>query len=71
MLGNNLRKIGSNNSMNGTMMKTANGTSLKIEVVVLVSCYLFVHEIFFPLASFNKILKDIVRSAQRSLVPIQ
>ena len=37
MLGNNLRATGNNSSMNGTMMKTANGTSLRMSCVVRLS----------------------------------
>uniref|UniRef100_A0A0A9HQB6 Uncharacterized protein n=1 Tax=Arundo donax TaxID=35708 RepID=A0A0A9HQB6_ARUDO len=71
MFGNNLRNTGSKNSMKGTMMNTANGTSLKISAVVRVSCCLSLLERLFPPASFTSNLDDILTSAQSSFVPNQ
>ena len=71
MLGNSFRNTGSKNSMNGTMMKTAKGTSLNMSAVVRVSCCLSLLERPFPLASFTNNLELILTSAQSSLVPNQ
>lgn len=71
MLGNNFRNTGSKNSMNGTIIKTAKGTSLKISAVVRVSCCLSLLERLFPPASFNSNLVLILTSAQRSFIPNQ
>ena len=71
IFGNNLRNTGSKNSMNGTMIKTAKGTSRKMSAVVRVSCCLSLLERLFPSASFNNNLELILISAQRSLVPNQ
>ena len=71
MLGNSFRNTGSKNSMNGTMMKTAKGTSLNMSAVVLVSCCLSLLERPFPLASFTNNLELILTSAQSSFAPNQ
>lgn len=71
MLGNTARNTGNKNSINGTIINTATGTSLKISAVVRVSCCLSLRERLFPLAVFNKSLEHILTSAQSSLVPNQ
>jgi len=71
MLGNNFRNTGRRNSIKGTIMKTAKGTSLKISAVVRVSCCLSLLERFFPPASFNNNLELILTSAHSSLEPNQ
>ena len=53
MLGNNFKNTGSRNSMNGTMITTTKGTSLKTYAVVLVSYCLSLLDKLFPPASFN------------------
>jgi len=71
ILGNSLRNIGSKNSINGTMINTANGTSLKISAVVLVSCCLSLRERLFPPASLRSSLELILTSAHNNLQPSQ
>ena len=71
MLGKNFKKTGNKNSMNGTMIKTANGTSLNISAVVRVNCCRSLLERVFPPASFNSNLEDILASAHKSLDPSQ
>lgn len=71
MLGNNFRNTGKRNSMNGTIIKTAKGTSLNISAVVRVSCCLSLLERLFPPASFNSNLELILTSAHNNLKPNQ
>lgn len=71
MFGNSLRNTGNKNSMNGTMMKTANGTSLNISAVVRVNCFLSLLVRLFPAANFNNILEEILTSAHNNFRPSQ
>ena len=71
MFGNNLRNTGSKNSMNGTIMKTATGTNLKMSAVVRVSCCRSLLDRPFPLASLTSSLTLILTSAQSNFVPSQ
>ncbi|KAG5530442.1 hypothetical protein RHMOL_Rhmol09G0008500 [Rhododendron molle] len=57
--------------MNGMMIKTATGTSLKISAVVRVSCCLSLLDRLFPPASLSSNLELILTSAQSSLKPSQ
>lgn len=71
MFGNSFRATGSKNSMNGTIMKTATGTNLKMSAVVRVSCCRSLLERPFPLASLTSSLTLILTSAQSNFVPSQ
>lgn len=71
MLGNNLSATGSRNSIKGTIIKTANGTSRKMSAVVRVSCCLSRRDKLFPPASFKSNREQILTSAQSNFVPTQ
>lgn len=57
--------------MNGTIINTAKGTSLKISAVVRVSCCLSLLDRLFPSASFKSKRELILTSTHKSLVPNQ
>jgi hypothetical protein len=71
MLGNSLKKTGSKNSINGTIINTAKGTRRNISAVVLKSCLLSLRVKLFPPASLISNLEEIRVSAHRSLNPTQ
>lgn len=71
MLGNNLRATGNKNSMKGTIMNTANGTSRKISAVVRVNWVRSRRDKLLPPASLRSNREQIFTSAHSNLVPTQ
>lgn len=71
MLGNNLRATGSRNSIKGTIMNTANGTSRKISAVVRVNWVRSRRVKLLPPASLRSNREQIFTSAHSNLVPTQ
>jgi hypothetical protein len=71
ILGNSFRKTGNRNSIKGTIMNTATGTSLNMSAVVRVSCCLSLLDRLLPLASFKRSLEEILTSAHSSFKPSQ
>ena len=65
MPGNSFNAIGNRNSMNGTIINTEKGTSLKTSPTVLTSCRFSLRVRLFPLAIFQRIF-DTTRISKNS-----
>lgn len=71
MFGNSLSATGNRNSIKGTIMNTANGTSLKISAVVRVNWLRSRRDKLLPPASLSSNREQIFTSAHSNFVPIQ